>query len=210
MRVRIRAVRGGPRSALRHHRDRGGPWPFRAPSLRVRPPRAAARLAPRRGAGPRGGDRGAMPHHFHDFIRAVDDLQSLLVDADALKGSLSASHSALLSSAAPLLASLESFLAARSLTGNLSSALASSRRCVQLLAACVVESGRRDRGANGRDDAMLGRQDPRGCGCDRDACGRDTGCGRGVGCGLDALDVAEHAPAGEVDAYVRIIIVVEI
>jgi len=67
--------------------------------------------------------------HFHDFIRAVDDLRSLLADADALKGSLSASHSALLSSAAPLLASLESFLAARSLAGNLSSALASSRRC---------------------------------------------------------------------------------
>ncbi|KAF8772790.1 hypothetical protein HU200_005377 [Digitaria exilis] len=72
--------------------------------------------------------------HFHDFIRAVDDLRSLLADADALKGSLSASHSALLSSAAPLLASLESFLAARSLAGNLSSALASSRRCVRLLA----------------------------------------------------------------------------
>ena len=51
--------------------------------------------------------------HFHYFIRAVDDLRSLLADADALKGSLSASHSALLSSAAPLLAS----------------ALASSRRC---------------------------------------------------------------------------------
>jgi len=63
--------------------------------------------------------------HFHDFIRAVDDLRSLLADADALKGSLSASHSALLSSAAPLLAS-------RSLAGNLSSALASSRRCVRL------------------------------------------------------------------------------
>jgi len=70
--------------------------------------------------------------HFHDFIRAVDDLRSLLADADTLKGSLSASHSALLSSAAPLLASLESFLAARSLAGNLSSALASSRRCVRL------------------------------------------------------------------------------
>jgi hypothetical protein len=44
----------------------------------------------------------------------------------------------------------------------------------------------------------------------RHACGRDAGCGRGVGCGLDVLDAAEHAPAGEVDAYVRIIIVVEI
>ncbi|XP_047048090.1 exocyst complex component SEC15B [Lolium rigidum] len=72
--------------------------------------------------------------HFHDFIRAVDDLRSLLADADVLKGSLSTSHSALLSSAAPLLASLESFLAARALAGNLSSALASSRRCVRLLA----------------------------------------------------------------------------
>jgi len=39
--------------------------------------------------------------HFHDFIRAVDDLRSLLADADALKGSLSASHSALLSSPTP-------------------------------------------------------------------------------------------------------------
>jgi exocyst complex component 6 len=55
-------------------------------------------------------------------------------DTDALKGSLSASHSALLSSAAPLLASLESFLAARALAGNLSSLLASFRRCVRLLA----------------------------------------------------------------------------
>ncbi|KAF7022509.1 hypothetical protein CFC21_035237 [Triticum aestivum] len=72
--------------------------------------------------------------HFHDFIRAVDDLRSLLADAEVLKGSLSASHSALLSSSAPLLASLESFLAARALAGNLSSALASSHRCVRLLA----------------------------------------------------------------------------
>uniref|UniRef100_M8B590 Putative exocyst complex component 6 n=1 Tax=Aegilops tauschii TaxID=37682 RepID=M8B590_AEGTA len=72
--------------------------------------------------------------HFHDFIRAVDDLRSLLADAEVLKGSLSASHSALLSSSAPLLASLESFLAARALAGTLSSALASSHRCVRLLA----------------------------------------------------------------------------
>jgi hypothetical protein len=45
---------------------------------------------------------------------------------------------------------------------------------------------------------------------DRGGCGRDAGCGRGVGCGLYKLDAAERAPAGEVDAYVRIIIVVEI
>jgi exocyst complex component 6 len=44
--------------------------------------------------------------HFHDFIRAVDDLRSLLADSDALKGSLSASHSVLLSPATTLLARL--------------------------------------------------------------------------------------------------------
>ncbi|KAF2927017.1 hypothetical protein DAI22_06g171200 [Oryza sativa Japonica Group] len=71
--------------------------------------------------------------HFHDFICAIDNLRSLLADADALKGSLSGSHAVLLSFAALLLASLESFLVARGFAGNLSSALASSRRRVRLL-----------------------------------------------------------------------------
>uniref|UniRef100_A0A0E0E2E8 Exocyst complex component EXOC6/Sec15 N-terminal domain-containing protein n=1 Tax=Oryza meridionalis TaxID=40149 RepID=A0A0E0E2E8_9ORYZ len=72
--------------------------------------------------------------HFHDFICAIDNLRSLLADTDALKGSLSASYVLLLSFAAPPLASLESFLGVCGLAGNLSSALASSRRCVRLLA----------------------------------------------------------------------------
>jgi hypothetical protein len=71
--------------------------------------------------------------------------------------------------------------------------------------------------AGGRDARAV-----RGAGCGRDAggagcgwgvaCVRDTG---GAGCGRDALDAAgtrpaERAPAGCVDGYVRIIIVVEI
>jgi len=45
----------------RTSRGWGGPGPLRAPGVRVRPPRAAARLAPCRGAGPGGRDRGALP-----------------------------------------------------------------------------------------------------------------------------------------------------
>jgi hypothetical protein len=92
-----------------------------------------------------------------------------------------------------LLASLESFLAARSLTGNLSSALASSRRCVRLLAACVAESGRRDHGGcrgNGRGDAMLGRRDRR-------CCGRDAMLGKGIaGAAAGTRDAAGALDAG--------------
>jgi hypothetical protein len=73
--------------------------------------------------------------------------------------------------------------------------------------------GRRDRGDCGRD-AMLGKGivgagAAAGTPClGRGSRGLRQGRGRCVGCGLD--NAAERAPTGEVDAYVRIIIVVEI
>ncbi|XP_072954433.1 exocyst complex component SEC15B [Typha angustifolia] len=75
--------------------------------------------------------------HYQDFIRAVDDLRSLLSDVDDLKSSLSDSNSVLQSSSLPLLSSLDSYLAARSLAANLSSALSLSRRCARLLSLCA-------------------------------------------------------------------------
>lgn len=75
--------------------------------------------------------------HYHDFIRAVDDLRSLLSDVDSLKSSLSDSNALLLSAATPLLSSLDAFLAARALAANLSSALSAARRCARLLSLCA-------------------------------------------------------------------------
>ncbi|KAJ3669499.1 hypothetical protein LUZ60_011449 [Juncus effusus] len=74
--------------------------------------------------------------HYSDFIRAVDDLRSLLTDVDDLKTSLSDSNRLLLSAGSPLLSSLDSFLYARSLANNLMVALSNARRCVKLLSIC--------------------------------------------------------------------------
>ncbi|KAG1326237.1 exocyst complex component SEC15B-like [Cocos nucifera] len=71
--------------------------------------------------------------HYHDFIRAVDDLRSLLSDVDSLKSALSDSNAALESAAGPLLSSLDAYLEARAVAGNLSAALAAVRLCVRLL-----------------------------------------------------------------------------
>ncbi|KAJ1687685.1 hypothetical protein LUZ63_019075 [Rhynchospora breviuscula] len=75
--------------------------------------------------------------HYSDFIRAVDDLRSLLCDVDDLKTSLSDTNSLLQSTGVPLLNSLDSFLYAKSLSNNLSLALNSARRCVKLLTICA-------------------------------------------------------------------------
>ncbi|XP_010931667.1 exocyst complex component SEC15B [Elaeis guineensis] len=71
--------------------------------------------------------------HYQDFIRAVDDLRSLLSDVDSLKSALSDSNAALQSAAGPLLSSLDAYLEARAVARNLSAALAATRLCVRVL-----------------------------------------------------------------------------
>ncbi|XP_008807302.1 exocyst complex component SEC15B-like [Phoenix dactylifera] len=71
--------------------------------------------------------------HYQDFIRAVDDLRSLLSDVDSLKSALSDSNAALQSAAGPLLSSLDAYLEDRAVARNLSAALAASRLCARLL-----------------------------------------------------------------------------
>ncbi|MQM02740.1 hypothetical protein Taro_035512 [Colocasia esculenta] len=88
--------------------------------------------------------------HYQDFIRAVDDLRSLLSDADSLKSSLSDSNALLQSVGAPLLASLDAYVEARSQARNISLALQSARLCVRLLDLC-----RRANAYLSRDDLYL-------------------------------------------------------
>ncbi|PKA48932.1 putative exocyst complex component 6 [Apostasia shenzhenica] len=75
--------------------------------------------------------------HYEDFIAAVDDLRSLLSDAESLKSSLSDANSLLQSVAAPLLSSLDAYLQASAVARNLSAALSSARLCVRLLDLCA-------------------------------------------------------------------------
>ncbi|XP_042390972.1 exocyst complex component SEC15B-like [Zingiber officinale] len=72
--------------------------------------------------------------HYQDFIRAVDDLRSLLKDVDSLKSALDDSNTALQSAAGPLLAALDSYLEARAVAGNLSAALDAAQLCSRLFA----------------------------------------------------------------------------
>ncbi|CAA6654308.1 unnamed protein product [Spirodela intermedia] len=71
--------------------------------------------------------------HYQDFIRAVDDLRSLLSDADSLKSSLSDSNILLQAVGGPLLSSLDAYVEARSQARNISLALRSARLCVDEL-----------------------------------------------------------------------------
>lgn len=74
--------------------------------------------------------------HYQDFIRAVDDLRSLLSDADSLKSSISDSNATLQSAAGPLLASLDAYLEASAISANLDAAHAAAIRCVRILTLC--------------------------------------------------------------------------
>ncbi|KAL6563863.1 Exocyst complex component S15B [Orobanche gracilis] len=67
---------------------------------------------------------------------AVDDLRSLLSDADSLKSSLSNSHSTLQSVAVPLLTSLDAYVEAKNKCSNLALAINSVNTCVQLMELC--------------------------------------------------------------------------
>ncbi|GER43713.1 exocyst complex component sec15B [Striga asiatica] len=74
--------------------------------------------------------------HYQDFILAVDDLRSLLSDADSLKSSLSNSNSKLQSVAVPLLTSLDAFVEAKNKCSNIALAIDSLSTCVQLMEFC--------------------------------------------------------------------------
>lgn len=74
--------------------------------------------------------------HYQDFISAVDELRSLLSDADTLKSSLSEVNYVLQSVGDPLLSSLDAYLESSSVARNLASALSSARNCVVLLDLC--------------------------------------------------------------------------
>lgn len=74
--------------------------------------------------------------HYQDFILAVDDLRSLLSDVDSLKSALSDSNSKLQSVAGPLLASLDSYVEAQTISKNIDLALKSIVSCVKLMELC--------------------------------------------------------------------------
>ncbi|KAK9084257.1 hypothetical protein Scep_030728 [Stephania cephalantha] len=74
--------------------------------------------------------------HYQDFILAVDDLRSLLSDADSLKSAISASNASLQSAASPLLHSLDAFLSALTVRRNVATALDAASACVRLLELC--------------------------------------------------------------------------
>lgn len=74
--------------------------------------------------------------HYQDFILAVDDLRSLLSDVDSLKSALSDSNSKLQSVAGPLLASLDSYVEAQTISKNVDLALKSIVACVKLMELC--------------------------------------------------------------------------
>lgn len=79
---------------------------------------------------------GVCRVHYEDFIRAVDDLRSLLSDVDSLKSSLSHSNSVLQSVAGPLLSSLDAYIEARNIARNASLALDAVRLCARLAELC--------------------------------------------------------------------------
>ncbi|KAL3649126.1 Exocyst complex component S15B [Castilleja foliolosa] len=74
--------------------------------------------------------------HYQDFIMAVDDLRSLLSDADLLKSSLSVSNSKLQNVAVPLLTSLDAYVEDKNKCSNIALAINSLNTCVQLMELC--------------------------------------------------------------------------
>ncbi|GFP80638.1 exocyst complex component sec15b [Phtheirospermum japonicum] len=74
--------------------------------------------------------------HYQDFIMAVDDLRSLLSDADLLKSSLSISNSKLQNVAVPLLTSLDAYVEDKNKCSNIALAINSLNTCVQLMELC--------------------------------------------------------------------------
>ncbi|KAJ8749624.1 hypothetical protein K2173_026273 [Erythroxylum novogranatense] len=79
--------------------------------------------------------------HYQDFILAVDDLRSLLSDVDSLKSALSESNSKLQSVAGPLLASLDAYLEAQTVSQNVHLALSQVATCIKLIELCSRANG---------------------------------------------------------------------
>ncbi|KAJ8898605.1 hypothetical protein K2173_004218 [Erythroxylum novogranatense] len=75
--------------------------------------------------------------HYQDFILAVDDLRSLLSDVDSLKSALSDSNSKLQFVAGPLLASLDYYLEAQTVSQNVHLALSQIAICIKLMELCA-------------------------------------------------------------------------
>ncbi|XP_074589895.1 exocyst complex component SEC15A-like [Curcuma longa] len=75
--------------------------------------------------------------HYEEFILAVDELRSVLVDADALKSSLSSDNLKLQDVASALLLKLDELLELYSIKKNIAKAMQIMRVCVHVLKLCL-------------------------------------------------------------------------
>lgn len=74
--------------------------------------------------------------HYEEFIRAVDELRGVLVDAEELKSDLASDNFKLQEVGSALLVKLEEFLEAYSVKKNLTEAIRMSKNCIQVLELC--------------------------------------------------------------------------
>ncbi|XP_022935497.1 exocyst complex component SEC15A-like [Cucurbita pepo subsp. pepo] len=75
--------------------------------------------------------------HYEEFIRAVDELRGVLVDAEELKAELSTDNFKLQEVGSVLLIRLEELLECYSIKKNVTEAIKMSQNCVQVLDLCV-------------------------------------------------------------------------
>ncbi|KAL5743234.1 hypothetical protein ACOSQ2_026350 [Xanthoceras sorbifolium] len=75
--------------------------------------------------------------HYEEFIRAVDELRGVLVDAEELKSDLSSDNFRLQEVGSALLIQLEELVESYSIRKNVTEALKMSKICVQVLELCV-------------------------------------------------------------------------
>ncbi|CAN6443434.1 unnamed protein product [Victoria cruziana] len=75
--------------------------------------------------------------HYEDFIRAVDELRGVLVDADELKNGLMSENFRLQEASTSLLLKLEELLESYSIKTNFATAFKMSRICLQVLRLCA-------------------------------------------------------------------------
>ncbi|XP_052173706.1 exocyst complex component SEC15A [Diospyros lotus] len=75
--------------------------------------------------------------HYEEFIRAVDELRGVLVDAEELKSELASNNFRLQEVGSALLHKLEELLESYSIKKNITEAIKMSKNCVQALDLCV-------------------------------------------------------------------------
>ncbi|KAK8552399.1 hypothetical protein V6N13_120799 [Hibiscus sabdariffa] len=75
--------------------------------------------------------------HYEEFIRAVDELRGVLVDAEELKSDLSSDNFRLQEVGSALLLKLEELLESYSIKKSVTEAIKMSRICIQVLELCV-------------------------------------------------------------------------